>query len=44
VPELDCPARRLCRLERCEHYNCLNELRVEAVLTAAREILGPELP
>ncbi len=44
MPELDCPARRLCRLERCEHYNCLNELRVEAVLTAAREILGPELP
>ncbi len=44
VPEIDCPARRLCREERCEHYNCMNELRAETVLDAAREILGPVQP
>ncbi len=40
VPELDCPARRYCRLERCEHYNCMDNIRVESVLAAARTILG----
>lgn len=39
VPDLDCPARRLCGLESCQHYNCLTEIRVSAVLAAAREIL-----
>lgn len=44
VPDLDCPARRLCREERCEHYNCMDHIRAETVLAAARQILEPEAP
>jgi len=40
VPDLACPARRVCREQRCEFYNCMAEIRVESVLVAAREILG----
>jgi ADP-heptose:LPS heptosyltransferase len=39
VPALECPARRLCREDRCRHYNCMDDIRVDAVVSAAREIL-----
>jgi len=42
VPDMVCPARRLCREERCEHYNCMDDIRAESVLAAARQILEPE--
>ncbi len=42
IPELDCPARRLCRLERCQYFNCMKEIGVEAVLATAREILDQD--
>jgi len=39
VPDLDCPARRQCRQERCQYYNCMDDIRVETVVAAARDIL-----
>lgn len=37
TPTVDCPARRLCRGERCRHFNCLEAIYerdvLEAVLT-----------
>ncbi len=43
VPDLECPARRVCREKRCDFFNCMSELRTESVLAAARKILGSEL-
>jgi ADP-heptose:LPS heptosyltransferase len=43
LPDVSCPARRDCRGNRCPHYNCLNGIRVETVLAAARDILAQGL-
>ena len=40
MPDLTCPARRLCSQERCRFYNCLQEISVETVVSAARKILS----
>ncbi|MFT5233922.1 MAG: ADP-heptose:LPS heptosyltransferase [Candidatus Krumholzibacteriia bacterium] len=39
VPDLVCPARRACRKNKCEFYNCLETITVASVLQAARELI-----
>ncbi len=39
VPDVSCPARRHCRLERCAEYSCMDRIPVDATLAAARGIL-----
>ena len=38
VPNVECPASRLCAGERCSHYNCMNEVFERDVLGAVMEI------
>jgi heptosyltransferase III len=38
VPAVDCPARRLCSMERCPHYNCMDGVYERDVLGAVMEV------
>lgn len=38
VPEVDCPVRRLCKMERCEHFNCMDGVFERDVLGAVMDI------
>lgn len=38
VPGIECPARRVCSLERCEHFNCMDEVYEREVLGAVMEL------
>ena len=40
VPAVDCPARRVCRGQRCPHYNCMDGIAVAAVAATALEMLA----
>jgi ADP-heptose:LPS heptosyltransferase len=40
VPEVACPGRHACRLERCPLYNCLDQVSVAAMLAAMRVVVG----
>lgn len=40
VPEVDCPGRHACRLERCPLHNCLDKVDVAAVTAAVRAVVG----
>ncbi|MCB1183310.1 glycosyltransferase family 9 protein [bacterium] len=44
VPPVDCPARRVCRGERCPHHNCMDAIAVADVVAAARPRLAPTAP
>lgn len=49
VPDVDCPGRHACLLERCPLHNCLEGVDVRAVVAAARAVVGardglPETP
>jgi len=35
VPGIDCPSRKFCRRERCEHYNCMAKIFERDVLDIA---------
>lgn len=38
VPVVECPARRLCRRERCEHHNCMEAIYERDVLEAVLDL------
>jgi len=38
VPKVDCPAGRLCSMERCRHFNCMDEIYERDVLGAVMEV------
>ncbi len=38
VPDVPCPARRLCRGERCRHFNCLDAIYERDVLEAVLDL------
>lgn len=40
LPEVDCPAQRNCRQERCVHYSCMDRIEAGAVVARAQSILG----
>ena len=42
MPDVVCPAGRVCRRKRCPHFNCMDLIEVGAVLAAARGILAPK--
>lgn len=39
-PDVPCPARLVCFGERCRHWNCMDGIGVDSVLTAAAEVLA----
>ena len=40
VPEVSCPGRHACLLQRCALYNCLGTVGVPAVLAAVRKVMS----
>lgn len=40
VPEVTCPGRHACKLEKCPLHNCLGEVSVSTVLGAVRMVLA----
>ena len=40
VPEVACPGRHACLLERCPLHNCLGEVGVNAAVAAVRAVVG----
>lgn len=40
VPDVECPGRHACRLERCPLHNCLEQVGVTSVVAAARAVVG----
>ena len=39
VPQVDCPARRICLEEKCILYNCMTRIFDEEVVEAALEVV-----